>query len=206
MNRSLMTSLLSAGLGAALVAALAPAAPAGDWLQFRGNDQRNVAADAALPVEWNKNHIAWKAELPGKAASGPIVAKGRVIVTSASGYRHDRLHVAAFAVNDGRKLWHRQFWATGRTQTNEFSSVAANTPASDGERIYAFFSSNDLVCLDLDGGLIWYRGITHDYPTAANDVGMSSSPVVVDNAVVVQVENEVNSMTIEINNQTKAKL
>ncbi len=173
-----------------------------DWRQFRGNDQASAAPDASLPVEWKDADIAWKAELPGKAASGPIVVDGKVIVTSASGYRHDRLHVAAFDEATGEKLWHRQFWATGRTLTHQFSSVAANTPASDGENIYAFFSSNDLICLDLDGNLKWYRGITHEYPDAANDVGMSASPLVVGDVVVVQVENEANSIAMGLDKAT----
>ena len=86
--------------------------------------------------------------------------------------------------------WERQFWATGRTMCHPTSSVAANTPSSDGKRIYAFFSSNDLACLDLAGNLLWYRGLTHDFPTAVNDVGMSASPIVLGDTVVVQVENK----------------
>jgi len=176
-----------------------------DWRQFRGKDQRAAAPDAKVPAEWTEAEIAWKAELPGRAASSPIIVDGKVITTSASGYRNDRLHVAAFDEATGEKLWHRQFWATGRTLTHPFSSVAANTPASDGENVYAFFSSNDLICLDLDGNLQWYRGITHDYPTAANDVGMSASPVIVGDTVVVQVENEVNSLAMGLEKTTGAE-
>jgi outer membrane protein assembly factor BamB len=179
---------------------------ADDWRQFRGNDQTAAAPASSLPEKWNDASIAWKAELPGKAASSPIVVDGKVIVTSASGYRNDRLHVAAFDEATGKPLWHRQFWATGRTLTHPFSSVAANTPASDGEHIYAFFSSNDLACLDLDGNLVWFRGITHDYPAAANDVGMSASPVVVGDTVVVQVENEVDSIAMGLDKATGEEL
>lgn len=177
-----------------------------DWRQFRGNDQTSAAPASSLPEKWTADNIAWKAELPGKAASSPIVVDGKVIVTSASGYRNDRLHVAAFDEKTGKPVWHRQFWATGRTLTHPFSSVAANTPASDGEHIYALFSSNDLACLDLDGNLVWFRGITHDYPAAANDVGMSASPVVVGDTVVVQVENEVDSIAMGLDKATGKEL
>lgn len=185
-----------------LILVAASISHAENWLQFRGNDYRSATAKSTLPVQWDADDIAWKAELPGKAASGPIVVDGKVIVTSASGYRWDRLHVAAFDAASGKKLWHRQYWATGRTVCHPFSSVAANTPASDGKQIYAFFSSNDLICLDLDGNLKWYRGITFDYPTAANDVGMSASPCVAGDVVVVQVENEVNSLAMGIDRAT----
>jgi outer membrane protein assembly factor BamB len=59
-----------------------------------------------------------------------------------------------------------------------------------------------LICLDLQGNLRWYRGLTHDYPKAGNDVGMASSPVVVDGVVVVQVENKADSFAAGIDGQT----
>ncbi|MBI2823723.1 MAG: PQQ-binding-like beta-propeller repeat protein [Planctomycetia bacterium] len=169
---------------------------AADWLHFRGSDNRSVAADGHLPSAIAKDeagtehNVAWKVPVPGRAVASPIVVRDNVIVTSASGYSQDRLHVLCFDATSGKLRWERQFWATGRTLCHPTSSVAAPSPASDGRRIFALFSSNDLACLDLDGNLLWYRGLTHDYPTAANDVGMSSSPVVVGDTVVVQVETK----------------
>ncbi|MEX0793962.1 MAG: PQQ-binding-like beta-propeller repeat protein, partial [Pirellulaceae bacterium] len=64
------------------------------------------------------------------------------------------------------------------------------TPVSDGELIVAFFSSNDVVCLDLEGNLKWFRGLAYDHPKTGNDVGMASSPVIADNTVILQVENQ----------------
>ena len=112
-----------------------------------------------------------------------------MIVTCSSGANQDRLHVLCFAVSTGELLWERQFWATGRTLMHPTTANAAPTPASDGRHVFAFYSSNDLVCLDLDGNLCWYRGLTYDYPQAGNDVGMASSPVVAEDTVVVQVES-----------------
>jgi outer membrane protein assembly factor BamB len=176
---------------ACLLTAAVPLLAAADWLQFRGPGGLSVAEDANLPKAVGaEENVAWKADLPAKGVSSPIVVNGRVIVTSAGGVKQDRLFVDCFDEKTGEQLWQRQFWATGRTYTHPSSSVAAPTPASDGERIYAFFSSNDLICLDLDGNLLWYRGLAYDYPKAGNDIGMASSPVIVDETVVVQIENQ----------------
>ncbi|MCU0876924.1 MAG: PQQ-binding-like beta-propeller repeat protein [Pirellulaceae bacterium] len=174
----------------ALLLAVIPLLTAADWLQFRGSDNNPVAADVKLPTQFGaEENVAWKAALPGDGVSGPIVVGDRVIVTASSGaVQQDRLHVLAFDAQTGKQLWHRQVWATGRPFHHPESANAAPTPASDGERIFAFYSSNDLVCLDLEGNLLWYRGLGHDYPKAGNDVGMSSSPVVAGDTVVVQVE------------------
>lgn len=178
-----------------------------DWLHFRGSDNRSATADA-LPTAIAKDdsgterNVAWKTSLPGRGVSSPIVVGGKAIVTSTSGYNQDRLHVVAVDSKTGETAWERQFWATGRTLCHPTSSVAAPSPSSDGKRIYAFFSSNDLACLDLDGNLLWYRGLTHDFPTAANDVGMSSSPLVMGDTVVVQVENKGNSFAAGLDAKT----
>jgi outer membrane protein assembly factor BamB len=174
---------------AALLTAL-PLLAAADWLQFRGPGGLGVAPESKLPAAIDPEKATWKVKLPAKGVSSPIVVGGRVIVTSAGGVKQQRLHVTCFDSASGNELWQREFWATGRTYTHPSSSVAAPTPASDGQRIFAFFSSNDLVCLDLDGNLLWYRGLAFDYPKAGNDIGMSSSPVVVDETVVVQIENQ----------------
>lgn len=174
-----------------------------DWLQFRGNDSTSVTGDQELPIAWSATeNVAWKAPLVGRGVSGPIVAGGRVIVTASSGFRDDRLHVLCFAAETGKLEWERQFWATGRTLHHPTSAVAAPTPATDGRLVFAFFSSNDLVCLDLDGNLKWLRGFTSDFPTAANDVGMASSPIVVGETVVAQVENPGESFAVGLNKAT----
>ncbi|MCA9237214.1 MAG: PQQ-binding-like beta-propeller repeat protein [Planctomycetales bacterium] len=182
-------------LSCAGVMAASAAAVATDWLGFR-NDGRSVAAAGELPTTWNVEtgeNVAWQVDLPGRGVSSPVVVDGRVIVTSSSGPKRDRLHITAYDANTGDCLWNRQLWATGRTLVHPTSAVAANTPVSDGELIFAFFSSNDLVALDLDGNVKWIRGLIENYPLAGNDVGMSSSPVVAGDVVVVQSESHAES-------------
>jgi len=164
---------------------------ASDWRQFRGPLGNGVSDEANLPVTLDaQKSVAWKIKLPGRGLSSPIIVGDRVFVTCSSGPKQQRLHVICFNASDGSVRWERQFWATGRTTCHEKTSVAAPTPASDGERIYAIFSCNDLVCLDHDGNLIWLRGLTRDYPNASNSLGMSSSLVVSDGVLVVQVESD----------------
>lgn len=174
-----------------------------DWLEFRGHAGTSVTAETNLPLSWtDTENVAWKAPLTGRGVSGPILVAGHVIVTASSGFRDDRLHVFSFDAQTGKQEWERQFWATGRTLHHPTSAVAANTPASDGRLIFAFFSSNDLICLDLEGNLKWLRGLTNDYPTAANDVGMAASPVVIGDTVIVQVESQGESFGAGIDTAT----
>jgi outer membrane protein assembly factor BamB len=173
-----------------------------DWPQFRGPDGNGIASALRLPDRIDSNSIAWAADLPGRGLSSPIIIGDRVFVTCSSGPKQDRLHVICFNAKDGSKRWERQFWATGRTMCHEKTSVAAPTPASDGERLFAIFSSNDLVCLDLDGNLLWLRGLTRDYPNASNSLGMSSSLLVAGGVVIAMVENDDDSFTAGLDAKT----
>ena len=171
-----------------------------DWRQFRGNESNGVAADsdrvtrdrvALPPVRWSETeNIAWRADLPGHGPSSPIVVAGHVIVTASSGTPENRLHVVSYSAATGKLEWHRQFWATGRTMVQPTTAVATPTPASDVSRVFALFSSGDLVCFDLDGNLLWLRSLQIEHPAAGNDVGMASSPLVVGSTVIVQFESQ----------------
>lgn len=193
-----MIPILLAGL------LIAPAAtPASDWPQFRGPHSSGAVADAVLPSQLDPTkHIAWEVPLPGRGLSSPIVVGDRVFVTCSSGPRQTRLHVICLRAADGEKLWERQFLATGRTMCHEKTSVAANSPASDGRLVFALFSSNDLLALDLDGNLVWLRALGLDYPNVSNSLGMSSSLLAVDGTVVAQVENDTQSLALGLDAAT----
>jgi outer membrane protein assembly factor BamB len=188
---------------AALILLAGGAAQAADWPQFRGPLGNGVSDEITVPtlLDTNKD-LAWKADLPGRGLSSPIIIGDRVFVTCASGPKQQRLHVICFNAANGSKIWERQFWATGRTTCEEKNCVASPTPASDGKRIVAIFSSNDAVCLDLDGNLIWFRGMGRDYPNACNSLGMSSSLLIVDGIVVAQVETESEGFTAALDLET----
>lgn len=167
---------------------------ASDWTQFRGPDVSGLAGDGKPPVTFDATaSIAWKAALPGRGLSSPLIIGDRVFVTSASGPKQQTLHILCFSAKDGAPLWDREFRATGRTMSHDKTCNAAPTPCSDGQRIFALYSSNDLICLDLDGNLQWLRGLMLDYPNASNSLGLASSPIIADGVLVVQMENDTDS-------------
>src|SRR5688572_24229849 len=137
---------------------LAPVAfvRADDVTQFRSG--LGVSKETNLPVRWNATEgLRWKATLPGKGLSNPVIADGRVYVSASAAYEQKREVVLCFDVTTGKKLWERQVWATGATQCHPKTNMAAPTPITDGERVYALFATGDLVCYDRDGDLVWYR-------------------------------------------------
>ena len=179
-----------------------PTSQSGDWRQFRGNAANSVAIDENLPTELSGGSIAWKVELPGRGVSSPIAMGEQIVLTASSGYAQDRLHILSFDAETGELQWERQFQATGRTACHNKMSVATPTPATDGERIFAFYSSNDLICTDLAGNLQWYRGLGSEFPNASNSLGMSSSPIVIGSTVIAQVESDAEAFAIGVDSES----
>ncbi len=175
----------------ALLFALSATPTFADWKNFRGPNSSGVnEAAKGLPTELSEKTTKWKIALPGRGLSSPILVGDRVFLTAATGPDQQQLHVLCFSAEDGAPIWERRFRATGRTMCHKKTCVAAPTPASDGKRIYALYSSNDLICLDLEGNLQWMRGLTLDYPNASNSLGMASSPIILEDTLIAQIEND----------------
>ena len=69
-------------LSAALV--VATTALAADWPQFRGPNADGNYTGPKLPTEWGVDkNVVWKAPIPGKGWSSPIVWKGKIYLTTA---------------------------------------------------------------------------------------------------------------------------
>jgi outer membrane protein assembly factor BamB len=177
---------------------------AADWPQFHGPGGAAVSPEKGLPSSWStKENIAWKAALPGRGLSNPVVARGRIFVTAASGWDQRRLHVLCFDAGTGKKLWERQFWSTGgSTQCHPKTNMAAPTPVTDGDRVFVLFATFDVAALDRDGNLLWFRSLTADHPTVGNYVGAASSPVLWRDVLICQVENAGESFAVGINART----
>ena len=179
-----------------------------DWPGFLGPGG-NPVTDQSVPetfkvgetAEDNAN-IVWRVPLDGRSVSGPIVVDGKVITTSSASMEGRWMYVTAVDEKSGEILWQRSTKSTGRPFCHPTSANAAPTPCTDGERVYAFFSSNDLVCYDLNGNLQWFKSLTDSHPLAGNDVGMSASPVTAEGVVVVTVECQADSFTAGVDCST----
>ncbi|MEM8736264.1 MAG: PQQ-binding-like beta-propeller repeat protein, partial [Planctomycetota bacterium] len=179
-----------------------------EWPGFLGPGG-NPVSSSKLPTEFqvasqeqSAQHVAWRTELPGRSVSGPIVVDGKIITTSSGGIEGRWMYTTAVDQNSGEILWQRSARSTGRPYCHPSSANAAPTPCTDGKHIYSFFSSNDLICYDLDGNLKWFRSMTDIHPLAGNDVGMSSSPTVGGGVVVVTVECQADSFAAGLNAET----
>lgn len=174
-----------------------------DWGRFRGPGATGEVAETNPPSKWEQeNPPGWRSPLPGGGFSQPVVAGDRVFTTCSSGFSKNRLHVVCQDLPTGKLLWHRQYWATGRTSVPEDMRVATPTPVATEDHVFCLFSSGDLACLDHEGNLTWFRGLGYDYQQVTNNLGMGSSPTLAHGALVCQMEADSAAYTIGLNPST----
>lgn len=183
-----------------ILAALA--SPTDAWPAFLGQGSTPVDP-ASIPTEWSHDkNIAWRAELPGKGQSSPIIWGDKVFVTSIEGSMKETCFVVALNLADGKELWRKSFDSVVPVRATYTQSRSAPTPVADAENVYAFFETGGVVCLSHSGDVVWQRALTEDYGEFESTIGLASSPVLVENKLVILVDHEGPSYLVALDTKT----
>ncbi|MBI3403927.1 MAG: PQQ-like beta-propeller repeat protein [Acidobacteria bacterium] len=162
---------------AAAVPAAVPHASAKD------NFARDGIFDAApILTAWPSAGLKqlWKQPVGGGYASF-VIAQGRAFTIE---QRRAQEVVAAYDVATGRELWTRA-WA-GNFRESMGGDGPRATPTWHEGKLYALGAEGELECLDAETGkVIWSKNILTDNGAANITWGMSASPLIVDDKVIV---------------------
>src|SRR5260221_13621441 len=116
-----------------------------DWPQFRGPDGQGHASEQGLPLEWSESrNVAWKVPVPGRGWSSPVVADGRVWLTTATtAGRETSLRLMAYDLASGRGVLDVEVFKIPRAELlNPKNSLASPTPILEGDRRYVHFGAH----------------------------------------------------------------
>ena len=205
---------------------------ADNWPQFRGS-MTNGIAETPHPNRWSSTeNVSWTVPLRGEGWSCPVVWDNQVFLTEAvpagrtrsgsdskpeeyrggGGTRRDdltkvsyRWQVVSLDAQTGNELW-RTTAREGRPVMPRHSSntYATETPITDGQRVYAYFGMMGVYCFDLNGKPVWSKELG-SYRMRAG-WGTSSSPVLFDDKLFVQVDNEQQSFLVALDAATGEEL
>ena len=94
--------------------------------------------------------------------------------------------VAALDAANGKLLWDHEMKAEGPLpEVHQKSNMASPSPVTDGERVYAWFSTGQLVALDMDGKPVWQRHIGQEYSVFDISWGHGSSPALHEDTLIL---------------------
>jgi outer membrane protein assembly factor BamB len=158
-----------------LVLWLAAGARADNWPAWRGPDGQGHAPETDLPTRWDaRTNVRWKARLPDRGNSTPIVWGDRVFLTQAVGAAApSRRMVLCFDRRDGKLLWQRETVYNRPESTHATNPYCSASPVTDGERVIASLGSAGMVCYDFAGTERWRK----DLGRLEHIWGNASSPI-----------------------------
>jgi outer membrane protein assembly factor BamB len=178
------------------------AAPAVDWMQFRGPGGQGVSDDKGLPEKWSETeNIVWKAKLPGPGTSSPITVGDAIFLTCYSGYAESASdpgdqknlmrHVVCLDRNTGAIRWSKDVKpelpeSAYRPGNDGQHGYASSTPASDGKSLFVFFGKSGVFCFDLTGKQLWSKSVGK----GTTGWGSATSPVLYNDLVIVNASVE----------------
>jgi outer membrane protein assembly factor BamB len=151
------------------------------WPNFRGVNCSGLASpNQNPPVEFGQNQkMVWKLILP-EGHSSPCIWGDNIFLT---GFELEGKKLKMFCIdrNKGNIKWEKDISVDNFEKVNAVSNPATATPATDGERIYFYFSSYGLLCLDFKGELKWELKI----PIPKSRHGMGTSPIVAGDLLIL---------------------
>lgn len=161
-----------------------------NWPQWRGPEANGNAPSGTYPINFSATDgLLWKAELPGKGGSTPIVWEDRIFLTSGIGEDVEGEDGVLCIDLAGKLLWQVKLGkqSPGRHPRGSGSNPSAIT---DGKSLFVFFKSSTLAALDFEGNILWKTNLEESYGKISYFWDIGTSPVLADGNVVIAVMHE----------------
>ena len=159
---------------------------AGEWPDILGPTRSGIASsDEVLSDTWPSDGppVLWQRTV-GQGYAGIVVSGG-------IGFLFHRLAnqeiLEAFDPVSGKEIWSDQHTTTFRPQVGSGDGPLC-TPCVDGKYIITYGAQGILACHNIhSGNLLWQRDTHTDFDAREGYFGAGSSPIVIDDIVVVNV-------------------
>lgn len=156
-----------------IVLAAASPAHAENWPNWRGPQNLGISNERDLPLVWSPTeNIAWKAKLPERGNSTPIVWDKHIFLTQPI-EKENRRTLMCIDRTDGRLLWQVGTTYEAKEPTHPTNPFCSASPVTDGQRVIVWFGSAGLFCYDFTGRELWRR----DLGIQEHEWGYAASPV-----------------------------
>lgn len=156
-----------------------------DWPAFRGPTGQGHSAERGLPLTWSESsNVRWKTPVAGRGWSSPVVADGRVWLTTATNDGAGSLRLVGYAADTGLEIVNAEVFRVAETASaNPKNSQASPTPIVRGDRVYVHFGADGTAALTTDGEVVWKARFPY-----VTQHGNGGSPVLHDGRLFLSVD------------------
>jgi len=171
-----------------------------DWPEFRGPGGQGHSAEHGLPLEWSETkNVVWKTPVAGLGWSTPVVANGRVWITTAVEQKGISLRAIAFDVATGKEVVNVEVFKipTDRRDINPKNSWASPSAVIDGDRVYVHFGADGTAALSQAGAIIWKNRFEYQ-----SQHGAGGSPIVYGDLLIFSCDGSDAAFVIALDKNT----
>ena len=113
--------------------------------------------------------------------------------------------VEAFDRASGKRAWTHETAAEGELPpVHDKHNLASASPVTDGERVYAWFGTGQLVALDINGKPAWSKHLGKEYGAFDINWGHASSPVLFQDTIILLCYHTPRSYMLALDKHTGA--
>ena len=154
--------------------------PDQDWPRWRGPQDSGSTEFGTYPVKFDAANVLWRAPLPGKGCSTPIVWQQTIYVTAPV---EDNDALLAFDWS-GKQRWQATFGKQNEGKHRNGSGSNAS-PVTDGEGLFVYFKSGTFAAVNLDGSVRWKTNLVERFGEDTLYWDHGTSPVLTEKYVVM---------------------
>jgi outer membrane protein assembly factor BamB len=111
--------------------------------------------------------------------------------------------VEAFDRATGRRLWEHRFDSDGPLQpVHDKHNLASPSPVTDGQLVYAWFGTGQIVALDMNGNVVWQRHLGKEIAPFDIQWGHSSSPTLYGDLLILLCDHAPASSVLAVDKRT----
>src|SRR5882724_9993450 len=170
-----------------------------DWPRFLGPNGNGISRETGLLDRWTTNGppLLWDKSI-GTGYGAPSV-RGAILVV------HHRLGdeeiVECVDAASGKPRW-RYAYPSHFVDPYGYNNGPRSTPLLTSNRCYTLGAEGKLLCLDLDGRVVWQRDTGVDWNVPPAFFGVGSTPLLEGNLLLVMVGGQTNSGMVALEAQT----
>ncbi len=154
------------------------------WTDFRGPNRDGHYTHQPVLTDWPKSgpKELWRQPIGGGYASF-VIARGRAFTIE---QRREMEFATAYDIASGRELWSHGWPAKFNDDYDMGGIGPRTTPTWNDGRVYVLGAKGDFACLsETNGAALWQRNLLTEFQSGNLDFGLSASPLMVDEKMIV---------------------
>lgn len=173
-----------------------------DWPDWRGVNRDGVWKESGIIEKFSSDTIPhkWSVEI-GPGYSGPTVSNGKVYVTDRIEKPESIERVLCFDEQTGEKIWEFSYpceYAGVGYPAGPRASVVINN-----EKAYSLGTMGNFFCFHpATGEVLWQKDLNVEYEINMPIWGIASTPLIVNEKIIVQVSGSKNASLVAFNKNT----